>query len=381
MLGAGGEDLAALSWFFERPWTEVIPTIDASWQAWLPGNAGSRLRALTRIQEAVEPTRKSLDEARSMNLRELAAIRGRQYSELRLILGDVSGALHHAEQGVNMADTQEEYSERVTDRAVLADALHAAGLLSAAQAVFQEAEELQSAKYPEYPLLYSLWGFRYYDLLLHQGRWSDVLERLAKTDKWPEMDLHDGLGLLDVPLGLLALARCHLAQLDAGQFVNLDQTINLTEEAIGILRDSGKHDFLPLGFLVRAGALRRQAARQRGDHSALSHVSRLVEEQLAEAKEIAERCGMICIQIEVAVESCRLAILQEQWVQAHDRIQEAKELVKKTEQPYQPFEPTVSEARRPDYLAALSAGRIIGYHRSKAEIDGAEGDLRNRRQR
>src|SRR6185503_19672891 len=43
---------------------------------------------------------------------------------------------------------------------------HQSGLKAEAEAHFREAEDIQAKLHPEYPLLYSLWGYRYCDLLL-----------------------------------------------------------------------------------------------------------------------------------------------------------------------------------------------------------------------
>ena len=55
------------------------------------------------------------------------------------------------------------------DRTALADALHQAGEAEAAADLFREAEAMQKDRQPQYPLLYSLPGFRYCGLLLGGG--------------------------------------------------------------------------------------------------------------------------------------------------------------------------------------------------------------------
>ena len=50
-----------------------------------------------------------------------------------------------------------------------ADALHQAGRRAEAEARFREAEQMQAERQPDYPLLYSLQGFRYCDLLLTEA--------------------------------------------------------------------------------------------------------------------------------------------------------------------------------------------------------------------
>ena len=69
-------------------------------------------------------------------------------------------------------------------RTVLADALHQAGRAAEAEDLFREAEEMQKVSQPSYPLLYSLRGFRYCDLLLGQGKYAEVQDRAGRTLAW-----------------------------------------------------------------------------------------------------------------------------------------------------------------------------------------------------
>src|SRR5260370_31879028 len=63
----------------------------------------------------------------------------------------------------------------MSDRGVLANALHQSGQLAKANARFAEAEVMQSERYPSHPLLSSIGSFLYCDLLLN---WA---ERAAWT--------------------------------------------------------------------------------------------------------------------------------------------------------------------------------------------------------
>ena len=61
-LGAIGADLGAVACFFDTPWTAGSRrTSRPSDQAWLLNEAASRLRALGRLTEAVEPTRVAME--------------------------------------------------------------------------------------------------------------------------------------------------------------------------------------------------------------------------------------------------------------------------------------------------------------------------------
>ncbi len=71
-----------------------------------------------------------------------------------------------AEQSVTYADRSGDAEERMVNRTTHADALHQAGRRAEAETRFREAEQMQAESQPGYPLLYSLQGFKYCDLLL-----------------------------------------------------------------------------------------------------------------------------------------------------------------------------------------------------------------------
>ena len=98
-----------------------------------------------------------------------AAISASNLSELELTLGEVAGAVGDAEQSVTYADRSGDAFQRMATRTTHADALHQAGRRAEAEARFREAEQMQAERQPDYPLLYSLRGFRYCDLLLTEA--------------------------------------------------------------------------------------------------------------------------------------------------------------------------------------------------------------------
>ena len=54
-LGAFGADLGAVACFFTEPWQRLAPGLPVGDQAWLLNEAATRLRALGRLAEALEP--------------------------------------------------------------------------------------------------------------------------------------------------------------------------------------------------------------------------------------------------------------------------------------------------------------------------------------
>ena len=179
-LGAWGADLAALSGFFDPPYARPVLALREADRAFVLNDAGLGLRALGRLEEAVAPMRAALEAVVAREDWQNAARGTGSLSELHLILGELQAALGHAEQSVEYADHGGEAAERMLFRTTLADALHQAGRVAEAAALFAEAEEIQKEWQPHYPLLYSVQGYQYCDLLLDRGEHGATLGRAAQ---------------------------------------------------------------------------------------------------------------------------------------------------------------------------------------------------------
>ena len=83
-----------------------------------------------------------------------------------MTLGDVEPAIRDGEAAVSYADLSGDAFLRMGFRTTHADALHQAGREAEAGRLFAEAEAMQAKQQSNHPLLYSLQGFRYCDLLL-----------------------------------------------------------------------------------------------------------------------------------------------------------------------------------------------------------------------
>jgi tetratricopeptide (TPR) repeat protein len=200
-------------------------------------------------------------------------------SELALAAGALLEAIRTAEQSVELADRSDDAFQRMSKRTALADALHQAGRTDEAAARFHEAEEMQRAQQPKYPLLYSARGYRYCDLLLAQGQVEEVLRRAGQTLKWAEQAA--GAGLLDIALDHLSLGRAHFMLANLTPDSDVIASAGVPSESLGLPRRSaarndetlaraaaeldravaglgqaGQQDEMPRGLLARA-ALRR----------------------------------------------------------------------------------------------------------------------------
>ena len=269
-LGAIGSDLAAVACFFERPWTVVSHQLSEADQAWLLNEAATRLRALGRLTEALEPLRAGLDMQVSQENWVNAAISAGNLSELELTLGKVDYAVTDGEKILTFADRSGEWDVHQMYRISYADALFQAGRQNEAAEQFHQTEAKQAEDQPGYPMLYSLQGFQYCDLLLapaEHAAWQCLLQlktpgseiktataacraverrvsesiKIAERHKW----------LLDIGVDHLSLGRAALYEAIL-ENSKLAESASYLSDAVDGLRRAGMMDYLPRGLLSRA---------------------------------------------------------------------------------------------------------------------------------
>ena len=355
-LGAFGHDLATLRGFFLTPWHLPCAALIESDQVLVLNEAGIDLRALGRMREAVQPIQAGLDaRIKQEAWKKSAAIIAGNLSELTLTLGDLPQALITAQQSVELAGRSGDTMQRMVNRTTLADALHQAGRLTEAAVEFRRAEVLQSVWQPQLPLLYSLVGFRYCDLLLSQGQFQVVQNRATQTLEWSQQYG----GPLAVALDQLSLGRAYLLQVktstlfvaEAGTVpvppylsssvqplplepdsAALTQAANWLHRAVDKLREAGQRDVLPLGLLARAEWARvaKQFDQARRD--------------LAETFTIAERGEMRLHLADCYLEFARLSLAMGDAASARKAWETAKTMVEE-----------MGYHRRDGEVAALSA--------------------------
>jgi tetratricopeptide (TPR) repeat protein len=238
-LGAFGTDISLLANFFEARWTRPVATLSAAARSFVIGSAGFALSALGRLSDAIEPTAAaSADRMKSESWTNAA----RGYSNLsglHIGLGNLPAAVAAARQSVASADRTGDLFQEMVYRAALAAALHQCGDLAGAMHLFAEAERLLMKAQQAIPILCSVWGYYYCDLLLDQGHSAEVLRRASQAITVAEQNGD----LLSIGLDHLSLGRSHLpGSIEADH--HLDQ-------AIDFLRRAGQLDSLPLGLLAR----------------------------------------------------------------------------------------------------------------------------------
>jgi len=288
----------------------------------------------------------------------------------------------------------------MASRCKIADALHQAGRRPYAETRFREAEQKNAKNRPDYPLLFSLRGFCYCDLLLAAPEivaWQQILslncqpftrslaescrsvsQRAAQTLKWV-----GGQGsLLDIALDHLTLGRAALyatilewsAVVTPPQRPNASTVPNDDERrsdlnvalqtarreldvAVDGLRRSGNMDELPKALLTRAlySSVEAPAHKLRGDGQEAASLFSRAQEDLDEAWEIAERGPMRLFLADIHLYRARL--FGKRIADSGDR---------KEEMPY-PWESPAA-----DLAAAEKLIDDCGYHRRDEELADAK---------
>ncbi len=313
-LGAFGSQVAVLSALFDPPWERLVPGLSDPAQASVLNEAGFGLRALGRLPEAAGLMRLSLEQFVAQKLWRQAAAIAFNLSQLLQALGELSEALAHARKGVELADASGDAGGRVNNRSTLAATLHAMGLRDEATAGFEEAERMAKEVQPTNPLLYSLRGFQYCDLLLDQGRDAEVLERAAQTLRW--IEAQDWL--LDIGLDHLSLGRAHLFASQRSTAGDVAQASFHLQQAVDYLRRAGQQDYLLLGLLARAALHTHARAFTAACHD------------LDDALTLATRCGFRLHEADAHLGHARLALAEADPMLARGHLAKARRIVSET---------------------------------------------------
>ena len=358
-LGAIGTNLAAISWFFEKPYETPHPTLTAAHQGWVRNQAAFALNAQGRLNEALLVMRASLTMAKELKSWNNAAREASTLSQAEQLAGEVARAVATAEQSVAYADRGGDEFHMMVHRAFGAFVLHAAGQREASERLFADAELRQKDRQADYPLLYSVQGFFYCDLLLARREWATARDRASRTLAWARPQNF----LLDMALDTLTLGRAHLGlALDhvaltrpaAAARDDARTTAAQLRESVDGLRAAGTLHHVPRGHLARA-AFRRSV----GDWAGAAR-------DLDEVEEIAEPGPMRLFLCDMALERARLALARIEAFAPLHGLTDAS--------PRQPEPPDAATAAR---LAAEAAANLAtarelitecGYHRRDEEL-------------
>jgi hypothetical protein len=361
-LGALGSNLASVSWFFEEPYAIPVATLTPENRSWVLGEAAFYLRAQGRIAEALLAMRAVAPIYEKANHWRNAAAAAANLSQAELLVGEIAAAVATAELSLAHADRSGHQGQMMANRTTYADALQAAGRHEDAARSFADAEQSQK--------LYSLWGYRYCDLVLARGDHAVARDRATQTLALFE----EQYDLLSRALDELTLGRAHLglglatigAQGSAIAGHDDARTAHARlGEAIDGLRASGQSDDLPRGLLARA-AFRRSV----GDWDGSAR-------DLDEVEEIAEPAPMRLYLCDMALERARIAFARiEAFAPLNGLIDDG---------PSKPGVPSEAERNSQQEEVATQLGiaaeyiEKCGYHRRDEELAELQAVLQGKR--
>jgi tetratricopeptide (TPR) repeat protein len=313
ILGAHGAALSVLSSFFDPPWKEPVGGIKEYDKASVLGNVGYCLRALGRLEEAVQPMQDALEAYVALKTWEDASSSASNLSELYLAMGDLVQALNLAKESVEIADYGRNVFNRLAKRATLANALYYANRISDSVITFRKSEEMFKKYDGKSSFLYSTMGFMYCNLLLSQRKYEVVLNRARQTMKIAKRSNIP----LDIALDNLSLGRAYMQktqQNGSRDFVMATEHLN---EAVEGLRQAGTQHHLPRGLLARA-----ELYRVSGEFTKAWH-------DLDETMVIAERGSMGLHQVDCHLEYTRLHLAIGEKGKGRERLDIAKKMIEK----------------------------------------------------
>ena len=357
-LGAVGSDLAAISWFFDRPYETPVVSLTPPGRAWVLNVASFSLRAQGRLLEALASTRAGLQVEEAGNDWRNASSSASNLSETELLVGDVASATAAAKKSVTLADRSGHTFSKILCRTTHAAALHAAGEWEKAANEFAAAERLEKERGFASSLV-SFQGYLYCDLLLSRGQAGEARGRAARA---LEVARKNNL-VFDVAVSTLTLGRSDLALTLAGPAGNVSAEITREDthtprdtlcEGVERLRASGLNEYVPRGLLARA-AFRRLVGDWEGAACDLDEVN-----------EIAEPGPMRLYLCDGALERARLALVQREAFAPLNALTERS--------PPPPALPDAAEAARHLDVARkeLDVARNLiaecGYHRRDEEL-------------
>lgn len=279
-LGALGTNLVALSWFFDQPFEVPIPSLSEVDRSWVLGGAAFCLRAQGRFTEALSAERAGLLTEVNGQRWESASVRASNLSQVELLAGEVAASVATALKSAAYAERSGVKARSIICLSTHANALHAAGQREAAALVYADAERLQREMQPEFPVLYSMRGHEFCELLLASGDYATARERAAKTLQIAQRNNW----LLDIALDTLMLSRADVGLVLAvptGAQQPMPKggasTIRVRiDEAIEGLRNAGRREYVAPGYSSRA-AFRRNIGDWGGAAGDLDEVEEISE--------------------------------------------------------------------------------------------------------
>jgi hypothetical protein len=143
ILGASATDLAAMSWFFDRPYETPPVALTQADRLWVQAVASVALRAQGRLQEALPAIRACLRPDEEAENWTGAAVSASNLSETELLASEIAAAVETAEKATAYADRAHHAFLMIATRTIQGEALHAAGEWAKSEGLFANAERRQ----------------------------------------------------------------------------------------------------------------------------------------------------------------------------------------------------------------------------------------------
>jgi hypothetical protein len=116
-LGAAGSELAAIAWFFDRPYETPAEALATPARAWVLGQASYALRAQGRLHEALPAMRAAQREDEAAQDWRNAAIDASNLSQTELLVGQIAAAATTAKRSVALGDRAGDAFQMIVNRA------------------------------------------------------------------------------------------------------------------------------------------------------------------------------------------------------------------------------------------------------------------------
>jgi tetratricopeptide (TPR) repeat protein len=335
-LGSVGSTLGVLVGFFETPWDKASSRLPAFWQHEILNDTAYCLRAAGRLIESTQPISSCFEACVASKNFQQAAISGNNLADLCVTLGELPKARKECERGVTNAEQSGDLFQQSINSASLGTVLHQQGRLAEALQAFCKAEGLRQRHSPQTPLLKSLRGFQYSDLLLTKseiGAWRQFLahrplasasalevsvtaDLLRLCDEVEQRSrgilerIEAGLWPIDAALEHLTLGRIALYRTVLGIRESTGPVIDEQSHcslAMSGLRRTGDATYIPFGLLTRAWLRFLIGARTDSDSA---------QADLDEAWEIAERGPMKLFLADIHLHRARLFFREKEYPKA-----------------------------------------------------------------
>lgn len=359
VLGAYSSDLSVVATFFSDPWNTIAPQIRRTDQGWVTYAAGFLLRAVGRLDEAIEPMRLganlAVDESDWAN----AAIRTSNLSQALQLSGRIREAVDAADEAELYARRSSMANQVMYRVAGAGDSRHQLGDAQEAAAKFEEAEAIQ-AQYGGFPYLGSLQGHQFCELLLRRAEraaWSVILglptvseESQAATITCVNVinraqatlncDRRGGMGALSLALSLLSIGRAaiyHWILVPSERAKKLAIVVRIVDDALRDLEKANAIQHLPqilmsrAEFLCSRGSLDSNVLERKESEKAEARQQLLTTAVMAldEAWDIAERGSMRLHLADIHLHRARLFFREKHypWKSPSDDLAAAEKLI------------------------------------------------------